>query len=74
MRNDYQHITVSPISGALGAEIGNVDLAADNEERVYDEIHRALLENIVIFFRDQKISPEQHLSFARRCGDLHQHT
>ena len=73
MRNDYQHITVSPISGALGAEIGNVDLAADNEERVYDEIHRALLENLVIFFRDQKISPEQHLSFARRWGDLHQH-
>lgn len=73
MRNDYQHITVEPIAGALGAEIGNVDLAADNPESVYGEIHRALLENQVIFFRDQDISPEQHLAFARRWGDLHRH-
>jgi taurine dioxygenase len=73
MRNDYQHITVTPIAGALGAEIGNVDLAADNPQSLYDEIHRALLENLVIFFRDQEITPEQHLAFARRWGDLHQH-
>ena len=73
MRNDYQHITVTPIAGALGAEIGNVDLAADNPQGVYDEIHRALLENLVIFFRDQDITPEQQLAFARRWGALHQH-
>lgn len=73
MRNDYQHITVMPIAGSLGAEIGNVDLAADNPDGVYNEIHRALLENLVIFFRDQDITPDQQLSFARRWGDLHQH-
>ncbi|MCA8928933.1 MAG: TauD/TfdA family dioxygenase [Alphaproteobacteria bacterium] len=73
MRNDYQHITVSPIAGSLGAEIGNVDLAADNPEGVYTEIHRALLENLVIFFRDQDITPDRQLAFARRWGDLHQH-
>ncbi len=73
MRNDYQHITVTPIAGSLGAEIGNVDLSADNRQAVYDEIHRALLENLVIFFRDQNIAPEQQLAFARRWGDLHQH-
>lgn len=73
MRNDYQHITVTPIAGALGAEIDNVDLAADNPQGVYDEIHRALLENLVIFFHDQTITPEQQLAFARRWGDLHQH-
>jgi len=73
MRNNYQHITVTPIAGALGAEIGNVDLAADNSQSVYDEIDRALLENLVIFFRDQEITPEQQLAFARRWGDLHQH-
>ena len=53
MRNDYQHISVMPIAGSLGAEIGDVDLAADNPDGVYNEIHRALLENLVIFFRDQ---------------------
>ncbi len=73
MRNDYQHITVTPIAGALGAEIGNVDLAAANPDSVYDEIHRALLENQVIFFRDQNISKEQQISFAKRWGELHRH-
>ncbi|MGY9056652.1 MAG: TauD/TfdA dioxygenase family protein [Alphaproteobacteria bacterium] len=73
LSNDYRHLTVTPISGALGAEIGGVDLAADNPQSVYDEINRALLENQVIFFRDQDISKEQHLAFAKRWGDLHQH-
>jgi taurine dioxygenase len=38
-----------------------------------DEIHRALAENLVIFFRDQHISPQQHLAFGRKFGDLHIH-
>ena len=38
-----------------------------------DEIHRALAENLVIFFRDQHLSPEQHLDFGRKFGDLHIH-
>jgi len=36
-----------------------------------DEIHRALAENLVIFFRDQHMTPEQHLEFGRRFGPLH---
>jgi len=27
----------------------------------------------VIFFRNQHISPEQHLAFGRRFGELHIH-
>jgi taurine dioxygenase len=38
-----------------------------------DEIHRALAENSVIFFRDQTITPQQHLAFGRKFGDLHIH-
>jgi taurine dioxygenase len=38
-----------------------------------DEIHRALAENIVIFFRDQHITPQQHLAFGRLFGELHVH-
>jgi taurine dioxygenase len=36
-------------------------------------IHRALAENIVIFFRDQHITPQQHLAFGRLFGELHVH-
>ena len=41
--------------------------------RQMDEIHRALAENLVIFFRDQHLSPEQHLDFGRKFGELHIH-
>ena len=38
-----------------------------------DEIHRALAENSVIFFRDQHLSQDQHLAFGRLFGELHIH-
>ena len=38
-----------------------------------DEIHRALAENCVIFFRDQNLTPDQHLAFGRLFGELHVH-
>ena len=38
-----------------------------------DEIHRALAENLVIFFRDQHLRQEQHLDFGRKFGELHIH-
>jgi taurine dioxygenase len=67
----YEHITVSPIAGALGAEIGNVDLSKPLDDAVIGEIRHAFLDNLVIFFRDQDITPEQHKTFARHFGDLH---
>jgi len=32
-----------------------------------------LLENLVIFFRDQHISPDQQIAFGKRFGELHIH-
>jgi taurine dioxygenase len=63
-------ITVKRISGALGAEIGNVDLAHENGDDIIAEIRGALLEHKVIFFRDQDITPAQHLAFAKRFGEV----
>jgi len=57
----------------IGAEIEGVDLAQPLSNRTQDEIHRALAENLVIFFRGQQLSPDQHLAFGRLFGDLHVH-
>lgn len=57
-------ITVSPVSGALGAEIGGVDLSQPLSEQLIGEIRAALLENLVIFFREQEITPADHFRFA----------
>jgi taurine dioxygenase len=68
----YRRIEVKPIAGALGAEIGGIDLAALDDE-TFDEVHAAWLEHLVVFFRRQAITPEQQLAFAKRFGDIHYH-
>lgn len=63
-------ITVNRVAGALGAEIGNVDLAADQDDTTIADIRGALLAHKVVFFRDQNITPQQHLAFAKRFGEV----
>ena len=63
-------LEIRPVADALGAEIGGVDLSQPLDDGVIAGIRQALLENLVIFFRDQDITPEQHLAFARRFSDL----
>src|ERR1700710_2195412 len=69
----YETIGVEKLTPIIGAEISGVDLASTLSNRTMDEIHRALAENLVIFFRDQHITPQQHLAFGRQFGDLHIH-
>src|SRR5579863_5560227 len=66
----YEAITVDKLTPIIGAEIGNVDLR-EPSNRQMDEIHRALAENLVIFFRDQHLTQDQHLDFGRKFGELH---
>lgn len=66
-------ITITPLAGALGAEISGVDLTEALDEETFGEVHRALLDHLVIFFRDQAITPEQHIAFGQRFGTLHTH-
>ena len=69
----YETIGVDKLTPIIGAEIKGLDLAKPLSNRTMDEIHRALAENIVIFFRDQHITPQQHLAFGRLFGELHIH-
>lgn len=69
----YETIRVDKLTPIIGAELGGIDLSRPLSNRQFDEIHRALAENLVIFFRDQHISEDQHLDFGRRFGDLHLH-
>ena len=68
----YRRITVKPIAGALGAEIGGVDLAR-LDDATFAEIKSAWLAHLVVFFRDQSITPEQQIAFAKRFGEIHHH-
>jgi taurine dioxygenase len=62
-------LDVRPLSSALGAEIFGVDLAESLADETIGELRAALLEHVVIFFRDQQLSPQQLLVLAERFGE-----
>jgi taurine dioxygenase len=66
-------ISAQPVSGSLGAEVSGIDLRQPLDEDGYAGIKAALLEHLVLFFRDQDITPEQQIQFGRRFGELHIH-
>lgn len=62
--------TIEPIAGALGAEISGLDLSEPLSEETILAVRRAWLEHLVVFFRDQHLSPAQFLAFGRRFGEV----
>lgn len=66
-------IETSALSPAIGAEIQGVDLRAEQSDAVIAAIRQALLDHRVIFFRDQNLTVQQHIAFARRFGALEIH-
>ena len=68
VQRHYRHLEVCPIAGALGAEIEGVDIARRLDDEVVAEIRQAFLDHLVIFLRDQKLTPQEQLAFAQRFG------
>lgn len=66
----FKTIEVAPISPALGAEISGVDIAAGISDAQFAEIRQAFIDYSVIFFRNQDITPEHHIEFAERWGEI----
>ena len=59
---------IRPIAGALGAEILDVDLARGLDEPTVRAVRQALLDHLVIFFRDQDLAPAAFRDFTARFG------
>jgi alpha-ketoglutarate-dependent taurine dioxygenase len=63
-------ITVAPVAGLIGAQIGGVDLGCELSEAQVADIRTALLRWKVIFFRDQHVGPDEQVAFGRRFGEV----
>lgn len=63
-------LAISPLEPSVGAEIGGIDLSQSLSEAQIEAIRQALGQHGVIFFRDQDISPADHLRFARAFGEI----
>ena len=61
---------ISPISGALGAEITGVDLSRTLSRDEFDELFALFLRYQVVFFPEQTLTTTQHRDFAARFGEL----
>lgn len=70
MSTNFNTIGISRLAPALGAEISGVDIAAGIGDEQFAEIRQAFSDFGVIFFREQEISPDQHIEFARRWGEI----
>ncbi|MEE8443856.1 MAG: TauD/TfdA family dioxygenase [Alphaproteobacteria bacterium] len=67
---NYDRIVVTPLAPALGAEVSGVDLSRPLGGAAADEIRRAFTEYLVLFFRDQKPTPENLVAFAGLFGPV----
>ncbi len=63
-------LTVRPLTPVIGAEVSGLDLSRPLSPAEIAEIHQAILDWKVVFFRDQEISDEQQLAFGRQFGPL----
>ena len=68
----YAGFTLRPSSGALGAEIADLNVTS-MDAAVFAELEKALADHLVLFIRDQNLDAPALEAFARRFGKLTQY-
>src|SRR4051812_13659623 len=63
-------IVIRPAGAAVGAEISGIDLSQPLARNALDTVRRALADHGVIFFRDQRLTPGQHIRLARQFAEI----
>ena len=58
------------MAGAIGAEIGGIKLRPDLPDAVIAGLRRLWLEHLVLFFRNQELTPQELAAVARRFGEV----
>lgn len=62
-----------PLGGDVGAEVFGINLAESSASESSTDISAALARHGVLLFRDQTITPDQHIAFSRHFGPLEEH-
>ena len=68
-----QHFEVRPFPAPVGAEILGLDISKPINAEDFARIHKAHLDHHVLVFRNQQITPQEHIDFSRRFGPLEIH-
>ncbi|MDP9602842.1 UNVERIFIED_ORG: taurine dioxygenase [Variovorax paradoxus] len=68
-----QHFEIRPFPAPVGAEVVGLDISKPITTEDFARIHKAHLDHHVLVFRDQQITPQEHIDFSRRFGPLEIH-
>lgn len=67
-------LTITPLSGRIGARVDGVRLSGDLDAATFQAIHQALLQHRVLFFRNQQhLDDDSHQAFGRLFGEIEAH-
>lgn len=66
-------LSVRSLSYALGVAVTGVDLRQPLDAETLAEIRKIWLDNLVVVFPDQDLTPEQQIVFGRQFGELDDH-
>src|SRR4051812_26185415 len=66
-------LEIRPLSPSIGAEVRGIDLGVRPDDATRAELDKAFTDHKVLFFRDQRITTEQHVEFCRGFGELEVH-
>ena len=70
MAKKYKTFTINEMTASLGAEVVGLDISRKLSKPALRELNQAWLEHQVLFFRDQSLTPEQHVTFTKNYGEL----
>jgi taurine dioxygenase len=63
-------VEIVPVTVEIGAEVQGVDLRRPLAPADLRELQSAFARHLVLFFRDQHVTPGDHLAFARQLGEV----
>lgn len=63
-------VEVNPVSGGVGVELSNIDIGNGVNDAEFSSIQQAFIDNGLVFLHNQNMTPEQHIEFAERWGDI----
>ena len=63
-----QPFEIKPLSGAIGAELIGIDLSRPMNDATFAAFNKAWQQYKVLFFRDQELTPEQHIALGKKFG------
>ena len=70
-KSTFDGFEAHPVTGTFGATISGLQITETiDNDALFNELHRAWIKYQVLFFRDQELTPEQHLAVGKRFGEI----